>query len=200
MKRCIFLLWCLMGFALCHAQVPSEAEILAKIQQASLQVHSLACDFTQEKHISILDDALVSTGKMQYQASDKLRWEYTSPSAFVFTMNGNQVCLKSEAESKVIDSKKDSRFKHIAKMMEGNLVGNSLADTKSFKTELQQIDGQWQVTLIPLRADLKQMWQKLVLYIPADLKMVSKVEFYEVSGDYTSIAFKNIQVNQPVDF
>jgi hypothetical protein len=26
------------------------------------------------------------------------------------------------------------------------------------------------------------------------------VEFYEVSGDYTSIAFKNIQVNQPVDF
>jgi outer membrane lipoprotein carrier protein len=108
--------------------------------------------------------------------------------------------LKSEAESKVIDSKKDRRFKHIAKMMEGNLVGNSLADTKSFKTELQQVDGQWQVTLIPLRNDLKQMWQKLVLYIPADLKMVSKVEFYEVSGDYTSIAFKNIQVNQPVDF
>jgi len=199
MKRCIFLLLCLMGVSLSLAQVQTDAEILEKIKQASLQVRSLACDFTQEKHISILNDALVSTGKMHYQASDKLKWEYTSPSAFVFTMNGSQVLLKSKEQCQVVDSKKDRRFKHIVKMMEGNIIGNSLTDTKSFKSQLQQVDGLWQVTLMPLRNDLKQMWQKLVLYIPADLTMVSRVEIHEVSGDYTSIEFKNIQVNQPMD-
>lgn len=199
MKRCIFLLLCCIGLGISHAQTQTDAEILEKIKQASLQVRSLVCDFTQEKHISILDDALVATGTMHYQASDKLRWEYAKPSAFVFILNGNQVLLKSSAQTQLVDGQKDRRFKQMAKMMAGNLIGNSLDDTKSFKSQVQQVDNLWQVTLIPLRNDLKQMWQKVVLYVSKDEQMVSKVEIYELSGDYTRISFTNIQVNQPID-
>ena len=62
MKRLIIIsLLCLVQMT-CMAQ--TQQEIIEQINAASAQMHSLECDFIQTKHLSILDDKMVSEGKM----------------------------------------------------------------------------------------------------------------------------------------
>lgn len=196
MKRLIIIsLLCLVQMT-CMAQ--TQQEIIEQINAASAQMHSLECDFIQTKHLSILDDKMVSEGKMYYQQADKLRWEYTVPYTYTFLLNQNQVLIRNESRTDVIDVNQNKMFKEIARLMMNSIVGNCLSDTKAFKTEVEVAGSEWIATLIPLKRDMKQMWNKLVLHIKPDLKVVCKVEMHEPSGDYTIIDLKNIKKNRPI--
>ena len=73
------------------AQAVSEAKIRQQIEAAAASMKTMQCDFIQTKYLRMLNDKMVSRGKMYYQQSDKLRWEYTSPYAYAFVLNGS--CL-----------------------------------------------------------------------------------------------------------
>ncbi len=51
---------------------------------------NLTADFTQTKHVAMMREPQVSQGKMVYRAPDYLKWEYTSPNAVVWEMNGQE--------------------------------------------------------------------------------------------------------------
>ena len=59
------------------SQGTNEAKIRQQIEAAASNMKSMQCDFVQTKYLRMLNDKMVSTGKMYYQQSDKLRWEYT---------------------------------------------------------------------------------------------------------------------------
>ena len=197
MKRyiLIFLMFC--SSAVSFAQ--TQQEIIEQINKASAQMQTLECDFVQTKHLQILDDKMVAKGRMYYQQADKLRWEYISPYTYTFILNQNQVLLKNNDRTDVIDVERNRIFKEIARMMMNSIVGNCLSDEKTFKTQVEVAGNEWVATLVPLKKDMKQMWNKLVLHIQPDMKVVSKVEMHEPSGDYTVIDLKNIRTNSPVN-
>lgn len=177
----------------------TQQEIIEQINKASAQMQTLECDFVQTKHLQILDDKMVAKGRMYYQQADKLRWEYVSPYTYTFILNQNQVLLKNNDRTDVIDVERNRIFKEIARMMMNSIVGNCLSDEKTFKTQVEVAGNEWVATLVPLKKDMKQMWNKLVLHIQPDMKVVSKVEMHEPSGDYTVIDLKNIRTNSPVN-
>lgn len=49
---------------------------------------SLEADFVQTKHVALMNEPQISTGHMTYRAPDYLRWEYITPQAVVWEMNG----------------------------------------------------------------------------------------------------------------
>lgn len=51
---------------------------------------NLTADFTQTKSVAMIREPQVSQGKMVYRAPDYLKWEYTSPNAVVWEMNGQE--------------------------------------------------------------------------------------------------------------
>ncbi len=51
---------------------------------------NLTADFTQTKSVAMMREPQVSQGKMVYRAPDYLKWEYTSPNAVVWEMNGQE--------------------------------------------------------------------------------------------------------------
>ena len=85
-----------------YSQNMSEAQIRTKINQAASQLQTLQCDFVQTKHLKMLNDKLVSHGKMYYKKSDKLRWEYTTPYHYIFILNGSRVLLNNEKRNALI--------------------------------------------------------------------------------------------------
>ena len=141
---------------------------------------------------------MVSKGKMYYQQADKLRWEYLTPYTYTFILNQNQVLLKNDNRSDVIDVNQNRIFKEIARMMMNSIVGNCLSDEKSFKTTISVSGNEWIATLIPLKKDMKQMWNKLILHIDSAKKIVFKVEMHEPSGDYTIIDLTDIKTNKSI--
>ncbi len=51
---------------------------------------NLTADFTQTKSVAMMREPQVSQGKMVYRAPDYLKWEYTSPNAVVWEVNGQE--------------------------------------------------------------------------------------------------------------
>ena len=55
-----------------------------------LTVVSLEADFVQTKTVALMNEPQVSTGHMTYRAPDYLRWEYRTPQAVVWEMDGER--------------------------------------------------------------------------------------------------------------
>ena len=197
MKRTIIILTVIWGL-LFTAQAQNEAQIKQQINQTAAALKTMQCDFVQTKQLKLLNDRLVSKGKMCYQKSDKLRWEYTSPTSYVFILNGDKVLLKNNNRNDVIDVKQNKLFREIARIMMSSVVGNCLSDEKNFKTSIASTPTEWVATMLPLKKDMKQMFQKIILHFNKQKSMVSSVELIEKNGDQTLIELKNIRQNESI--
>lgn len=198
MRRVIFII-CLLFYA--HFTLMAqqgENQIRQKISQMASSIKTMQCDFIQTKHLKMLNDDMVSKGRMYYQQNNRLRWEYTSPYTYTFIINHDKVILKNNQRNDVIDVNKNKLFKEIARIMMNSVVGYCLDDEKSFKSSISVSGGEWVATLLPQRRDLKQMFQKIILHFSQKQAMVTQVELIEKNGDKTVIDLKNVRTNETI--
>jgi outer membrane lipoprotein carrier protein len=198
MKRLLFLILILSHIIPLSAQQLTEEQIKQKVNQTASAMKTMQCDFVQTKHLKMLNNDFVSHGKMYYQQSNKLRWEYTSPYSYTFILNNDQVLLKNKQRNDLIDVKQNKLFKEIVRIMMSSVVGNCLADDKNYKVSIATIGNEWVATLLPQRKDMKQMFQKLVLHFHAKKSVVNTVELYDKNGEKTIIELKNIRINETI--
>lgn len=197
MKRIFTVLFLSIMTLLVSAQ--DQKAIIEKINQVCAEMKSMECDFVQTKNLKILNDKMLSNGKMYYQQPNALRWEYTTPYTYTFILNDNKILLKNDRRKDVIDVNQNKMFKEIARIMMNSIVGKCLTDEKAFKTTIAETPAEWVATLIPQKKDMKQMWTKLILHFDRSKNAVVKVEMFEKSGDSTIIELKNHKTNKGID-
>lgn len=176
-----------------------QKSIIEQINKVCAEMKTMECDFVQTKHLKILNDKMVSEGKMSYKQPGSLRWEYTTPYTYSFILNDNKILLKNNRRTDVIDINQNKMFKEIARIMMNSIVGKCLTDDKAFKTTIAETPAEWVATLLPQKKDMKQMWTKLILHFDRKQKAVVRVEMFEKSGDFTVIELKNARVNKAID-
>ena len=199
MKNIFYILYFVFAvIAPMTALAQSEAQIRQQINQAASQMKSMQCDFVQTKHLKMLNDKMVAKGKMYYRQGNQLRWEYVTPYAYTFILNNNKVLLKNSQRNDVIDVNQNKVFKEIARIMMNSVVGKCLADEKDFKTQISTEGQEWVARLQPLRKDMKQMFQQIILHFDRKQSVVSVVELLEKNGDRTVIELKDIHKNEPI--
>ncbi len=200
MKRILIIMMTLMSFILpSSSQNLTESQIKAKINKVAAQMRTMQCDFVQTKHLKMLNDKMVSRGKMYYQQSDKLRWEYNAPYHYTFILNGNKVLLKNSKRNDVIDVRQNKIFKEIARIMMNSVVGKSLSDDKDFVAKISTDNSEWIAKLTPVRKDLKQMFKEIFIHFDKKASIVSKVILIEKNGDKTLIELKNVKTNAAIN-
>lgn len=177
------------------AQQVNEAQAKQEISQIAAKLKTMKCDFVQTKQLKMLRDKMTSKGKMYYQQSNKLRWEYESPYTYVFVLNDSKVVLKNSKRNDVIDVNQNKIFREIVRIMMNTVVGKCMTDDKDFKVSITISPTEYIATMVPLRKDLKQMFNTIVLHFNRQSKMVSQVELMEKNGDKTIIELKNVQTN-----
>lgn len=198
-KLILSLMLLVAGSFVALAQKQSDAQVIQQINAVASRMKTMQCDFVQTKHMKMLNDNMVSRGKMYYQQSDKLRWEYTSPYTYTFVLNGSKVLLSKGKRSDVINVNQSKFFKEIARIMMNSVVGKCLTDTKDFRTTIATTSTEWVATLVPQRKEMKQMFQKIVLHFNRSKMMVSTVELIEKKGDNTVIQLTNVKTNSPIN-
>lgn len=181
------------------AQAVSEAKIRQQIEAAAASMKTMQCDFVQTKFLRMLNDKMVSRGKMYYQQSDKLRWEYTSPYAYAFVLNGSRVLISKGNRNDVINVNQSKFFKEIARIMMNSVVGKALNDKRDFKVSISSSTTEYVATLYPQQKQMQQMFQKIILHFNRQKAMVAKVELIEKRGDCTVIEMTNVKVNSPIN-
>ena len=198
MKRLLILLFVFVFVQLSLMAQQSEAQIRQAITQAASAMKTMQCDFIQTKHLRMLNDKMTSKGRMYYQQTNRLRWEYTSPYSYTFILNDDKVLLKNKQRNDVIDVNKNKLFREIARIMMNSVVGTSLTDDKSFKSTIATNGNEWIASLLPQRKDLKQLFQKIILHFSKKNAMVKQVELIEKNGDKTVIELNNIRTNEKI--
>lgn len=200
MKRVLFFL---MALCLCllnlSAQKVNEAKVKLQINAVASKMKTMQCDFVQTKYLKMLNDKMVSRGKMYYQQSNKLRWEYTYPYTYTFVLNGSRVLISKGKRNDVINVNQSKFFKEIARIMMNSVVGKCLTDSKDFKVSLTGASAEYVATLYPQQKQMKQMFQKIILHFNKQNSTVSKVELIEKKGDRTIIELKNVKSNAPIN-
>ena len=199
MKKYSLLLWTFICVLSVSAQTLNDAQIRQRVNQATAAMKTLQCDFVQIKHLKMLNEEMLAQGKMYYQQSNKLRWEYTNPYTYTFVLNGDKVLLKNQQRNDVIDVNQNKIFREIARIMMSSVVGNSLLDNKTFKTTITINNSEWIATQIPQRKDMRQIFQRIVLHFNPQCAVVSCVEMIEKNGDKTVINLKNIRTNETLN-
>ncbi len=160
---------------------------------------TMQCDFVQTKYLKMLNDKMVSHGKMYCKQSNQLHWEYTSPYSYTFILNDSKVQISQGDRKDVIDVNQSKFFKEIARIMMNSLVGKSFTDQKDFTSSIVEEGTEYVATLYPRQKQMQQMFQSLVLHFDKQKSIVSVVELIEKKGDKTVIELKNVKTNITVD-
>ncbi|MDR3046929.1 MAG: outer membrane lipoprotein carrier protein LolA [Bacteroidales bacterium] len=183
--------------------IPATADqkklMVDKITASSAQLNSLICDFEQVKAMSILNEKMISKGKMYYRNDNSLRWEYLSPSVYVFALNNGKISMKTgDGKTKVIDGGANRFFQEIIKFMMNCINGKGLVDTKDFNISYFNSKDQWKAEMIPQQKEVKKMFSAIYIYFNVKDYSAEKVEMNEPNGDTTTIFLKNKQFNQKI--
>ena len=200
MKQIIFLILLLCGGTASHCLGQTASQLRAQVAEVTANMRTLQCDFVQTKHVKMLNENMVSRGRMFYMRNDRLRWEYNTPYAYTFILNGDKVLLNNgnTKRNDVIDVNKNKVFKEISRIMVSSVVGSCLTDDKTFKTTVTTSGAEWIATLVPVRKDIKQMFDKIILHFDKKRKVVTKIEMSERNGDKTTIVLQNIRTNENI--
>jgi len=174
-------------------------EIFARIKQAASEVQTLAGEFTQEKHLEILESSPASRGRFYYKSPDRLRWEVYEPISMGFIVNGDKG-KKWQGKStslKSFDLKKEPVIRIIA----DQVFSWARADFKKLEagydiTILEETP--FILKLVPLSITEKKYLNYIKLVFSPAENYVSVIEIHEADGDYTQINFINMTVNKPL--
>lgn len=176
-----------------------KQEATAKINKAASALKSMECSFVQTKHLKMLNDKMVSKGKMFYKQPDKLRWEYTSPYQYQFIFNGTKVYVGGKNRKDVIDTNSNKVFKEVARIMMSTVTGKALNSSADFDSDVADAGTFWKVTLTPKKKDIKQMFTKIELMFAKSNTMISSIDIYEKNGDRTNIKLNDIKTNGTIN-
>ena len=199
----LFLITAIWSVLSAAAQNPAGAgeskKMIEQVCAAAGKMQTLQCDFRQEKRLSLLETNMVSTGKMYYKGGKALKWEYVSPYAYTFLLNGDKVMLGSQGKTDVIQVNSSKTFKQIARIMMHSITGKCLSDTEDFHVTMLVEGNEWVAELIPRQKELAQLFTRIRLHIDPKSQTATEVELTEKSGDLTRITMTNIKKNTPLD-
>lgn len=176
-----------------------KKDVIDKINKTSSGISTMSGSFTQTKNLSLLNDKMVSEGTINYQKSDKLRWEYTTPYKYIFIFNGSKVYVGNKNKKDVIDTNTNKVFKEVARIMMSTVTGTALSNSTDFTTDVSESGNQYLVTLVPKKKEMKSMFSKVILSFNKNNLLVSEINIVEKNGDKTNIKFKNITTNKKID-
>ncbi len=176
-----------------------KQQAIVAISRAVSGMETMQCTFVQTKHMSMLNDRLVSHGIMYYRQPDKLRWEYTRPYDYLFIFNGAKVYMGNRSRKSVVDTASNRLFREIAGIMMSTVTGKALADPERFSLDVEEVQQSWHVTLVPKKKELKRMFQKVVLVFNRADAAILGVNIYEKNGDLTEILMSDVTKNAKID-
>jgi len=198
--RILSLLFLFFSLNLFAQQELSETEIAqfqGKMIAKANELKTLQANFIQTKKMEMITDETVSRGKLYYQNSEKLKWEYTEPQDYVIFLISDELHINDAGDKSVRNTASSKLFGKIAKLITGTISGKLLQDNENFNFSYFKENDKIIAVIIPKDKHLKQMLSEIQMQFNAE-SLVEKVSLMEESGDATVIEFSEIQWNKEI--
>jgi outer membrane lipoprotein-sorting protein len=171
--------------------------LTGKISLFSQNTTSITADFTQVKEMSFMEEKVNSSGKFYFEKEKKLRWEYTEPFSYTIILHGESIRIIDEGKIKDFDAGANRMFLEISNVMTG-MVNGTLLGSNQFQVRWYEAPGYYKAELLPAGEMLKDYLSRIELKLSKTDYSVDELKMFEMSGDYTHIAFLNKKLNDSI--
>jgi len=162
--------------------------------QQDVTITTVSAEFVQEKHLKILENPLISKGKLYYQAPRSLRWEYFTPVRSILMVNQGQIKRYVVRDQKIIE---DSS----AKMQSMQIIMDEIAmwlsgrfdKNPDFAVENKTKN---RIVLTPVKQAFSKIINRIEIFISDKPGIIHSVMIYESENSYTRLEFKKVILNE----
>ena len=158
------------------------------------ETHSLSSDFIQEKHLTMMEEVLISRGRFLFRKENNVRWEYYSPINYAIIISNNQFIINNDGKISTFDTESNKLFREINNMILMAIQGN-FVDDPGFESSFYEDKSHYLAILIPQDKILKNILETIEIFFEKSSMAVGMVKFIEPEEDFTLITFKNKQKN-----
>ena len=181
----------------CAVFLTGWADDLETLKEKVTFVESIQADFTQEKHLEMLDQPLISKGALYFQAPRSLRWEYSRPVRSVLLMHNDEIrrYVRTDSGMKAQKSRSLEAMRvflgEICMWMQGEFDANPDLEAR-MKSDRR-------VVLTPKDPAMAEVIERIELRLTDTPGVIDAVAIHESSTSYTSIRFHDTKINEGIE-
>jgi len=166
-------------------------QALAKTNAAR---ETIASDFTQTKHLSLLEDKIRSRGKFFFRKEDKVRIEYTAPYTYLLIMNSGQVLVRDGEKTSRISTRSSKVLQSVNRIVIDCMRG-SVFRNPDFTVTVYENSAEYLLVLSPAAEAMKQLFRQIEVHMDKQRLDVTRLTMTETGGDLTDMDFTNTRHN-----
>ncbi|HEY4155096.1 MAG TPA: outer membrane lipoprotein carrier protein LolA [Puia sp.] len=200
MRKCCLGLICILLAVSVKAQyagftlVRDQDNFKLAFNEATRKTNSIKSDFIQEKNLSMLSDKITSRGKFWFKKENRVRMEYTRPFDYLLILNGGRIYVKDGQKENKVQAGSNKVFQQVNRILL-DCVGGTVLSNPDFQTRVFENAKSYLIELAPVAKNLKDLYQKINIFIDKKDYTASAIDMFEVSGDNSSIRFLNKELN-----
>lgn len=164
------------------------------VQRTAQNTKSIESDFTQTKHLSVLENEIRSEGHLTFKAPNLVKWEYSKPYRNVAVFKNDKLLVNNDGKKDEMDLSSNRIFRSLNTLIVNSIRGDMFDETQ-FEISYFRHGKDYMVTFLPKDKRLKKFISSFELRFDKDSAQVNEVKLLEPNDDYTLIVFKNKQLN-----
>ncbi len=169
----------------------------ARFAGASAHLQSLACDFNQEKNLSVLAEKINSRGKFYFRKESNVRMEYIQPFQYLMILTGSHIYIKDGQKENSVSTKSSKLFAQINQLVIDCVKGTAI-NNPDFGVRLFEGTSTYLIELTPLAKSMKDLFKTISVTLDKKDFTASKINMLEPGGDNTLITFSHKELNTPL--
>ncbi len=177
-----------------YKPVPGNDAFRSQFTAASSGINTISADFTQVKTLAVLSEKLTSKGKFYFKKENQVRMEYTSPYQYLMVINGSKVSIKDGSKTTTMSARSNKMFQQINQLMMDCMRG-TVFENKNFSVRLFEDADTYLAEMTPVTKQMAGLFKKVNVIMNKNSFIVSRVQMFEPSGDYTSMNYSNQKLN-----
>ena len=169
-----------------------EDEMIESIVKASSDINSMKCDIAQTRTVPLMDEPPKSSGTMIYFKPSRFCLNYTDPFEWKLKVDGDNIMTGSDGS---MNGDAGRLYKGLSDMILGCMSGQMLKDKRTFKVTVSDAGDEWKALLIPVRRDMKKMFNQIELGFDPDTRLLRRLRMDDAGGGSTEILISNVRLN-----
>ena len=185
-----------------NGDAPSDIlDLLLRIESKVSGFDTLQTDFIQEKDLAVFRDKIIIKGRIYIQKPRKVAWHAEEPVKYSVLITDDFIRQWDEGTDRVqeIPLSKNPVFRLVVDQMTAWFSGQYVQMLDDYKVHVNK---QLPLEIVFLPRDssnVKKIIKNITVTFREDEKYLQKVKFLEVSGDSTTILFRNTVMNVPIE-
>ncbi|MBX3024710.1 outer membrane lipoprotein carrier protein LolA [bacterium] len=188
------LLLLLLAGAAGAAPCDSTATCLAALNAAQAATRSVDARFVQTKHVSLLDQPLISTGRFRFRRPDHVRLDIETPRPSTILIAGRAVTIPGLPPSEqraLADSPMAAMFTELGAVFAGNLDRAPAHFAIVARADGDDIE----VTLTPTAPDFQRLFRAITLRFAGAAPTVRSMRLDDELGDRLEVELRDVAYN-----